>query len=170
MANLAAKETADWLMQNVFLADHALLLTMLVEQNGVVEQNRVKVSINIDGPFRIARFFPGKIDEEDVIEPVFATRRRQDDPETNVHMHVTSWPDLHWCRVWHVANARVGYDCRICFFATKPGADERGPELFWFYAKADHPLAKSMPPKHGKFSDPLAIPQPSIAKAPVPSK
>src|SRR5262245_3194247 len=123
MVNLAAEATKDWLVQNVFVPGHALVLTLLVDRAGV------RASINIDGPFRIARFFPGTADEEDVIEPEFAKRRNNNDPETNVHLHVTSWHQLNWCRVWHKGN-RVGDDCRICFFATPPDANDRGPELF----------------------------------------
>ena len=110
MGNLVTKETADWFARNVFVPGHDLLLTILVDRGDV------KASINIDGPFHIARFFLGRPDEEDVIEPLCATRRHKDDPETNVHMHVVNWRGLNWCRVWHEPNPRIGYDRRICFF------------------------------------------------------
>jgi hypothetical protein len=153
MGNLVAKGTADWFARSVFVPGHELLLTILIDRGDV------KASVNIDGPFRITRFFVGRSDEEDVIEPLSASRRQEDDPETNVHMHVVNWRGLSWCRVWHKPNRRIGYDCRICFFATRPEPGNRGPELFWFYAKADHPLAKVLAPKHGSYSEPMPIPQ-----------
>ncbi|WHZ30183.1 MAG: hypothetical protein OJF51_004986 [Nitrospira sp.] len=154
MKNLVAKETADWFAQNVFVPGHDLLLTIMVERSNV------KASINIDGPFHVARFFLGRPDEEDVIEPLDATRRHEDDPETNVHMHVVYWRDLNWCRVWYWPNPRIGYDCRICFFTTQPEPEARGPELFWFYAKSTHPLTKALPQEpRSHYSKPMPIPQ-----------
>jgi len=124
-------------------------------------KSRSGASINIDGPFHRQSFtWPDKGYAEDVIQPAFASKRAGAG-ETNVHMHVP-WDRCGdgelYVRLWYEGSPYILQTLRICFFLAPPplpSPEERGDELFWFYAYQAgphrHPLCDHLP-SQGKYS------------------
>jgi hypothetical protein len=118
-------------------------------------------SINIDGPFSFRDFdWPNwrpRAGEplETVIQPTDAKTREHG--ESSVHLHVPWRPAGIWVRLHHVKMKLIDHERRISFYASQPSTAARGDELFWFYARAGHPLDQHPviggPPRYGQDWD-----------------
>ena len=117
------------------------------------------VSVNIDGPFALTSFpwtkwrrDAGYADEH-VLEPAWVERRQAG--ESAVHVHVP-WSRVNWLRLQYLKDGElplIEFKVRISLYANTPPKNERGSELFWFYAISNHMLTRKLRDNGSGFSE-----------------
>jgi hypothetical protein len=147
----------DFFTTNIFGRDE---LVLVIKSSG-------GASINVDGPFtaKVFDWSKRRRDDEYVIQPKWAELRASG--ESNVHMHLSGaiLSKELWLRLWYAGTPYIDQSVRICFFTVEPKPDNRGEELFWFYAFAHgekrHPLCDSLPAFHAMAGSS----EPTLSKA-----
>jgi len=124
----------DFFDNYIIGADGLVLTVKSTDPN--IKKGANGASINIDGPFRfnVFEFESGEVFL--VLEPESA-KMRQGSLESDIHMHAP-WEKIKYVRTEVVSLGTIPHNIKISFYATQPPPNERGDELFWFYAYADN--------------------------------